>query len=102
MRQTVDHFPLAAMVSTGSGRRGARWRRAQAQCMANGEANGAPCCLCHLPIDYEFTRYYPLHSMAGTAHHELTLLPFLPQSRLVRETTATRSGKAGDLATGCG
>jgi hypothetical protein len=57
------------VVNTGAGRRGSRWRRAQAQCMANGAANNTPCYLCHQPINYHFTRYYPLHSRAGTAHH---------------------------------
>jgi 5-methylcytosine-specific restriction endonuclease McrA len=57
------------MVSTGQGRTGRPWRRVQAQCMAEGEANGTPCWHCGLPIDYEFTKQYPLHRMAGTAHH---------------------------------
>jgi 5-methylcytosine-specific restriction endonuclease McrA len=61
------------VVNTGAGRRGSRWRRAQAQCMANGAATNTPCYLCHQPINYHFTRYYPLHSMAGTAHHIIGL-----------------------------
>ena len=41
--------------------------------MAAGEANLTPCCLCGQPIDYEFTRYYPHHSRAGTVHHLIGL-----------------------------
>lgn len=57
------------MVSGGAGRKGSRWRRAQAETMANGEANLTPCALCGRPIDYEFTRHFPRHRLAGTAHH---------------------------------
>jgi 5-methylcytosine-specific restriction endonuclease McrA len=41
--------------------------------MADGAANFTPCFLCGKPIDYAFTRYYPLHRLAGTAHHILGL-----------------------------
>lgn len=61
------------MVSTGPGRQGRPWRRAQALCMAIGEAHATPCCLCDQPIDYQFTRLYYLHRMAGTAHHIVPL-----------------------------
>lgn len=37
--------------------------------MADGEARGTPCFPCHQPINYEFTRWHPLHRLAGTAHH---------------------------------
>lgn len=57
------------MVSSGQGRTGRPWRRAQALCMAEGAANGTPCWMCGRPIDYEFTKQYPLHRMAGTVHH---------------------------------
>jgi len=57
------------VVSTGPGRKGARWRKAQALCMARGEAQGLPCWGCGRPIDYAFSRLYPQHRMAGTAHH---------------------------------
>jgi 5-methylcytosine-specific restriction endonuclease McrA len=52
-----------------AGRKGARWRRAQSQCMATGEANRTPCAWCGQPIDYELTRRLPYHRMAGTADH---------------------------------
>jgi hypothetical protein len=57
------------VVSAGPGRNGSRWRRAQAACMAHGEAQRLPCCLCRRPINYELTRIAPRHRMAGTAHH---------------------------------
>lgn len=61
------------MVSGGPGRKGSRWRRAQAECMANGAANGAPCVLCGQPIDYHLTCVLPLHRLAGTVHHLIGL-----------------------------
>lgn len=57
------------MVSSGPGRKGSRWRRAQAACMSAGEAYRLPCALCRLPINYELTKALPNHRMAGTAHH---------------------------------
>ncbi|MGH3781247.1 MAG: hypothetical protein ACRDRO_11655 [Pseudonocardiaceae bacterium] len=57
------------MVSKGAGRSGSRWRRAQAQCMADGASNLTPCYFCGQPIDYVLTKMYPRHRMAGTAHH---------------------------------
>lgn len=61
------------MVSTGPGRKGSRWRKAQALCMATGQAQCQPCCLCGQPIDYGFTKRYPHHRLAGTAHHIIGL-----------------------------
>jgi hypothetical protein len=61
------------MVSKGPGRQGSRWRRAQADCMAYGAANGTPCVICNRPIDYALTRVVPLHRHAGTAHHLIGL-----------------------------
>lgn len=57
------------MVSGGPGRKGSRWRRAQSECMANGEAYRLPCWICGQPIDYQFTRAMPHHRLAGTVHH---------------------------------
>lgn len=50
-------------------RNGARYRAVRARCLAEGEYNQTPCFHCGLPIDYEFTRQYPRHRLAGTAHH---------------------------------
>jgi 5-methylcytosine-specific restriction endonuclease McrA len=61
------------MVSTGAGRKGSRWRRAQALCMATGEATHTPCWICRRPIDYELTRARPPHRLADTAHHIIGL-----------------------------
>ena len=61
------------MVATGPGRTGARWRRVQAQVMADGEAQLTPCCLCGRAIDYQSTKVRPLHRMAGTVHHVIGL-----------------------------
>jgi hypothetical protein len=57
------------MVSKGPGRQGARWRTAQALCIANGEYNATPCWFCGQPIDYELTRWNHLHKRAATVHH---------------------------------
>jgi len=61
------------MVATGPGRQGSRWRTAQRECMAYGEANNLPCAICGQPIDYAFTRAMHLHRLAGTAHHLIGL-----------------------------
>jgi hypothetical protein len=57
------------MVSKGPGRQGSKWRRIQAQCMADGEYNRTPCYFCRRPINYELTRVNHLHRLAGTVHH---------------------------------
>lgn len=56
------------------GRTGSRWQRARQECMINGELNNLPCFLCGEPIDYEFTRQHPRHSMAGSVHHIISLV----------------------------
>ncbi|MGH3810412.1 MAG: HNH endonuclease [Pseudonocardiaceae bacterium] len=60
-------------MGSTAGRKGSRWRRAQAHCMAMGEARRTPCALCGQPIHYEFTKLRPLHRLAGTAHHIIGL-----------------------------
>lgn len=62
-----------SVVSSGPGRGGPQWRRAQALCMRTGEDNRTPCCLCGRPINYAFTRAMPQHAMAGTVHHIIGL-----------------------------
>lgn len=61
------------MVSKGPGRQGSRWRRAQALCIATGEANNTPCGVCGRPIDYTLTKARPRHRLAGSAHHIISL-----------------------------
>lgn len=41
--------------------------------MAYSAANGTPCVLCGQAIDYDFTRAYPRHRLAGTVHHLIGL-----------------------------
>jgi hypothetical protein len=52
-----------------AGRKGSRYRRARAACLAAGEASGTPCYGCQRPINYELGRIAPRHPMAPTAHH---------------------------------
>ncbi|MGH3985854.1 MAG: HNH endonuclease [Pseudonocardiaceae bacterium] len=54
------------MVRGGPGRQGSRWRRVQAQCLADAALYAAPCFLCGLRIDYSL---YYLHRWAATVHH---------------------------------
>ncbi|MGH9914770.1 MAG: HNH endonuclease [Pyrinomonadaceae bacterium] len=61
------------MVRNGPGRRGSRWRTARSACMAAAEFVRAPCFLCGRAIDYDFTRMYPRHRLAGTVHHVVGL-----------------------------
>lgn len=61
------------MVNGGPGRTGSRWRRAQSACLAAGEMNLTPCCICGRPIDYRFTRTMPNHRLAATVHHIIGL-----------------------------
>lgn len=61
------------MVSGGPGRTGSRWRRAAAECLANGEYNRTPCYFCHQPISYELTRFNYRHRLAATVHHIIGL-----------------------------
>jgi hypothetical protein len=51
-----------------AGRKGSRWRRARAVCLAAGEANGTLCYGCQRPIQYHWTGN-PRHPMAPTVHH---------------------------------
>ncbi|PZS14127.1 MAG: HNH endonuclease [Pseudonocardiales bacterium] len=53
-------------MSGGTGRTGFRWRKVQAEVIANGALYGLPCALCGLPIDY--TIFYR-HRLAATVHH---------------------------------
>jgi hypothetical protein len=52
-----------------AGRKGSRWRRARAACLAAGEASGTPCYGCRQPINYALGRIAPRHPQAPTAHH---------------------------------
>lgn len=61
------------MVSKGPGRQGARWHEARTRCLLEGEVNRTPCYFCHLPIDYELTRWNYRHRSAGTVHHVVGL-----------------------------
>lgn len=56
-----------------AGRKGSRWRRAQALCLGTGEALGTPCYGCRGRIDYSMRRTNPRHSMAPTVHHIIEL-----------------------------
>lgn len=60
---------VAQPLNSRRGRTGRPWRRARALCLRIGEQQHKPCCLCGGPIDYQFTKRWPRHRLAGTAHH---------------------------------
>lgn len=41
-------------------------RRAETECLANGETNSAPCWICGLPINYALRRQ---HRATAAVHH---------------------------------
>lgn len=59
---------VGGSYGVSAGRKGARWRRMRAQCLALGAANGTPCYGCQEPIDYAWTGS-PRHPRAPTVHH---------------------------------
>jgi hypothetical protein len=63
---------LGQTYSPTIGHKGARYRRARAQCLATGEANNTPCYGCQRPIQYRWTGS-PRHPLAPTAHHIVEL-----------------------------
>ncbi|MDQ2880483.1 MAG: HNH endonuclease [Actinomycetota bacterium] len=64
---------MVTVVNGGPGRTGSRWRKVQAECIANGALYNTPCVLCGLPIDYALTVAVPRHRLAGTVHHLIGL-----------------------------
>ncbi|MGH7744858.1 MAG: HNH endonuclease [Candidatus Dormibacteria bacterium] len=70
MRTGTQLAAVVAVVNGGPGRTGSRWRKVQAEVIANGALYGQPCFLCGLPIDY--TLYYR-HRYAPTVHHIIGL-----------------------------
>jgi hypothetical protein len=73
MRSTEKLQAVVTVVSGGPGRTGSRWRRAAAECLANGAYNHTPCYFCRLPIDYELSRVNHRHRLAATVHHIIGL-----------------------------
>ncbi|MGH3544138.1 MAG: HNH endonuclease [Mycobacterium sp.] len=70
-KETADqHHDQTRLRGIGPGRTGSRWRRTQAEFIANAAANNSPCFLCGQAIDY--TLHYR-HSYAATVHHVIGL-----------------------------
>lgn len=63
---------IGPSYGASAGRKGSRWRRLRAQCLAVGEANGTPCYGCGQPMTYQWVGN-PRHPMAPTVHHVIEL-----------------------------